>query len=1201
VTGSTTDPPGDGGSWPPASWRDGWLSEPGLLGDLPPGPSSGPVPDPLPSAGDPLLTTDAVWAGIERADALPHGRERTARLEELAGRVDAAGDLALGTAVRLSLVQACLNGGEHQRVPELLDWLLARYDEGHPWFGPWERHGVLFSFTAATVGLLQHPDVPLDRLQATTALMADRYAAAGESPAPVLRARFLLAQQLHGPAAAQVEFERWLATPRSELSECAECERAEQVRQLAATGRHEEAVALARPVLDAPAPPPDAAPAGPDGAQCEASPVSLIAAVLESLLVTGMSERAAREHVRAVRLIPEVPADAAPRHIGRADHLLVCARAGRLQRGLDLIEYWLPWYSQAAPPSTRLQFAAAAARLMRGLAEAGYGGLAVTPPEPYDGSAGPALDPTTVDELGARLAREARDLAARFDARNGTGQVGDRLEQVLDAGLLPDLPLDALGRSPRFARVRTAGEAAGPPGRTRRGRRAAGRQAAPSVDPKDLEALATRFDEALAADAQPAARAVLDAWRTVRTQPVVPGQEAAAARLDAWLSIDELSRGARPEVHPADRYGSDPLGLDPVTHPLADPLTDPLPSEQPRLLTDFALAAEWRLRAAGLAIESRLHEQAALLVLAQTTQAERVGPAATGPLAAPSPVPLPDALDGAPGWDFAAAMARMEELAVEVGELSGPGDAGLALSRVVLLRELAPAVGLPVPETALPEPVTEFEAHELPGAAVSADPTHITLTGPLTTGPAAPKPRVVTGDPLDAALEALRSVPSESLDHQRLRALCRLLRIRAADEPPETKLDTLRSAIAVLPDGVRPLERALAGADLAGALQEGDPAAALAAWDRAASDAAAAGAQPVLGNLLAAGATLRHALGDPEGAAHQLFRAVPLLDEHAAPPLAAQARFDLARALLDLGRDVEAAEVAESALADLTDLLREVPAAEAPVEGGRPSPSGPKAELHLAGCAAFAAAEANAATGDRQQARALALLSAAWHERNHNLIAQAEAWQLAARLGGPARQLADDLGRAAALAEAGGDWARAATCRRERVIALKDAAGLEAAFGALDEADAALRERDENPAGRHAPAPEQNLAERQLRWHRLAIAEQRARLLAVAGRFTEALAVVKGLEDEYVQLGDDWSARDLMGLRGQLRAELGDLDGALDDLRLAAESAMAAGDRPQAHGLGERLAAVLDEAGRPEDAESAWQRYCEPGPAQGLP
>jgi hypothetical protein len=340
-------------------------------------------------------------------------------------------------------------------------------------------------------------------------------------------------------------------------------------------------------------------------------------------------------------------------------------------------------------------------------------------------------------------------------------------------------------------------------------------------------------------------------------------------------------------------------------------------------------------------------------------------------------------------------------------------------------------------------------------------------------------------------------------------------------------------------------------------------------------------------------------LDDPDRAAEVLTRAIPLLDEHAPGPLAAQARLDLSQVLLALGHGFEAAEAAEAGLRDLTELLwaRNVSPDDLDGGDGRGGAfgTGPeddaRAEVHVAGCLAYAGAEANDAVGAADRARELALRSADWHRINHNLIAQAEAWELAARLGGPPARVAADFGRAAELAETGGDWVRAATCRRERIIALKDAEGMDAALIALAEADAALGARMDSPAGRHAPEAEQRVAGRQLRWHRLAVAEQRARMLAVGGRFQEAMVEVTGLELEYQELGDAWSARDLLGLRGQLRAELNDLDGALDDLRRAAEQAEKAGDQAQAQGLGERLATVLGEAGRPDEAEQAWLRF----------
>ena len=1073
--------------------------------------------------------SDDFWWAIEQADGMPHGRARIARLEDLLLRAEQSGSDAaeLGTAARVSLIPACLYGGEHQRVPGLLDWLLEQYDAAPDWFGEWEQHSVLFCFTWATVGLLQHPDVPLADLERLLTLMAERYAAAGESMAPVRRAEFLLRLQVDGAEAATEAFEAWLTAGRSELSECEECERAEQVRQMAALGRHQEAVDLARPLLD-----------GGPVVGCNAQPIALISSVLASLLEIGDGERAVAEHLRAVRLIRDVSRDEhhqlSPGRFGRSDHLLVCARSGRLQRGLDLLEEWLPWYSRVGPPTSRLETAAAAGRMLRGLAEGGHGRLALT-------SDGAGADPTTVDELGARLAHEARDLGSRFDARNGTSTVGDLVEQVLDAPPLPDLPLAALTRSSRTARVRPA------PSRTRRGRRAFGRDVPAALPPSDPTSLATAFDDALAIDAHDRCDALLTLWREVRDRrgrpvgPTAPGtptgagrpiwaggptpsggpsaadEERAAARLDGWVALADLSRP----------------GLD---GPLA----------QQSALAATALATE-RLSAAGLELEALLHEQAGLLAAAQLGR-----------------------------MDLGVALERIEQLTVDVESAAEqsratPGDVGLALSRLVLARELAAIHG--------------HDGSAEPSAANPED------------------------DPLEAGLAALTSVPSDQLDHQQLRAMSRLLRIRARDEPLDQAIETLRAAVEALPDGVRPLERAQAGADLAGVLHDADPASALLSWDRAITDANRAVVAPTLGNLLAARATLRTALGDKPGAAEDLLRAVPLMDEFVPGPLAAQGRLDLSRVLLELDRPYEAAEAAESGLADLTELLRAQNVTPDDLDGGPVpiSPAGPvpptpgrvgtgaggdgRAEVHVAGCLAFSAAEANAAVGAEPRARELARRSADWHRVNHNPIAQAEAWELAGRLGGPPAEVAIAFGRAAQLAETGGDWVRAATCRRERIIALKESEGLEVALTALAEAEAALEARRDNPAGRHASAQEQQQAGRQLHWHRLAVAEQRGRLFAVSGRFKEAMAEVDGLEKEYQELGDDWSARDLMGLRGQLRAELDDLDGALDDLRHAAEEAVRAGDPAQAHGLGERLAAVLDEAGRPAEAEEAWHKF----------
>lgn len=1181
--------------------------------------------------------SDEIRAALAAAESLPPGPERIRALDGLLPSVTRAGATQevgrLGTQIRSSLLSACLGGGRHDRVPELLGWLTARYDEAPGWMDEHLSRQVLANLAEAAAGLLAHPDVSRSLINHIVTGAEQRYAEAGEPAGPVLRARFLFTRHVQGALSAGSQLEAWLAAePPPEGIGCADCERAEQVRHLIEVGAYQRAIDHARPVLRSPGP------------ECEAQPAGMIGAVLPALLRTGAIGAAASEHVRAVRLIRAQLAGAAAsagiataatatqgiptigtsdrlaarsiQGFGAIEEILACARAGRLRHATDLLREWLPALALAEDPLEQLNVTAAIARLVWGVTEAGHSAEVVLPAARAS-TLPPALavdGDLTVARLGERALAESSRLASLFDQRNETSAVGDQLRETLGSGPLPDMPLEAFER---------AGLPEWTPAPSR------GRRADAEPAPDELTVLAKEFEDALRTDSIEAMQAVLTAWRSIRSQVSTAGDadaERAAARLDGWLSLEEISS------HPVDPELGPPLGA--------------------AVLLETAQSATERLRDCGAVLESLLHDQACVLAAAQNRLLE-------------------------PG----SAMDRIEELTAEVAGTGTAPDLGEALSRLVLAREIAAAAGVVVPEQisqlvpvhgSVPEaatgllpvsPAPEEEAPEEeddtevqpihdPALAEPFGPVSMptSLIGPFITTPIrvtpsdspghrpyadgedAQQPRrqldalerlraemspeqmlevaqtldLVNFDPLETAVAQLRSVPPERLEHRHLRALTRMLRLRARDEPRHTALSTLSQAVAVLPDGVRPLERAQAGADLATVLSETDPAAALAAWGKAVEDAERAGRGPVLGTLLAASAMLRHRTGEASLAAADLARAVPLLDQYAPAALAGQCRVDLSRVLLELDRPFAAAAAAEAALADVVEVLRAEGLETAPVRrpGAAPDEVEPvpgrlsvevSSRMHLAGAAAFAAAEANSTAGTPGPARRLALRSAQWHARNGNPIGQAEAWQLAARVAGRPGRVASDLLRAAQLSEAGGDWARAATCRRERVTAVRADAGDEAALVALDEADETLDAWRESLSGRRIQPSERAAAEHQMRWHRVAVAEQRARLLALAGRFGEAMAVADPLVEDYHRLDDAWSSRDLQGLRGQLRAELGDLEGAVADLREAAEGAAQAGEQEQTHGLGARLAAVLGGAGRDDEAEAAWNRYCEPG------
>jgi hypothetical protein len=1048
--------------------------------------------------GDPLDWSAGVnrsaedwWDAVRDAGDLPFGAARTAALERLvAETVDAPGDVpahvldAVGTALRIGLITSYVHDGAHPAALTPFSWLLTRYDAAPAWMGRRERNGVLWTFRWMTVGMLEHPEVSRERIEATLDGMQQRFSRAGEGMAPVLSCRYEVAAAFDGPQAAHAAYLEWIAAPRTALSACAACERSRQAAHLAAIGLPDDAVRAVRPVLDG-------------ELTCDDEPATAIATVLEPMLLRGDLRTAAAEHARGVRLLRGVRPGQA-----HARHLLLCARTGRLARGLDLLEQWLP--QGAATPAGELRIAAAGARLLRELVEAGQGGVTVTPRPVLDGHGvtAPPAPPATVAQLQARLGQQAVQLAARFDERNRTGWASEELRQTWESPALPDLPIETLRRPgwpvpPDMA----TGTFALPGEEPQRPRADPAAMAAAG----DVVGMARAFDDAARVESERDRLAVLAAWRLVRGRYAAtqddPDLELAAARLDGWLAVERL------------------LGDE---------------ADQAELVAE-ANEAGRRLRAAGSGTESALHDQVVRLATVKPAEA------------------TPE--------EAAAVESEVTSLTLWALRGGDPAQAGVALSRLVAARQLA---------------------------APDRPPDRPAAAG----GDATPDEAFAISDPVAAGIALLSSVPRESLDHQQLRALARLLRVRSGSEPEDLAIATLTEAVAVLPTGVRPRERAMARADLAGTLQPHDPHAAVDVYRDALDDAARAQDDALRGSLFGSLANLRHMIGDVDGAADDLTHAIPLLDRNGDPLLAAQARCDLARALLDIDRVAEAAEAAEAGL----DLVSRVLAADGvtPAAPTEPLPPDPELEpdVHLAGTCAFAAAEAAAALGETQHARDLAELSAGWHRRNSNLIAEAESWQLLARCGGEAAENAAALIRAADLAEVGGDWARAATCRREAATATHEAAGPEAALGVVGEALDALEEHAGAAlGGRHADPELLADSERRLRWHRLALNEQRVRLLALAGRFPEALEGVTGLDVGYRELDDAWSARDVVALRGQIRAELGQVDLGIDDLFSAAEEALAAGDRHQARELAVRLAAVLDEAGRAEDAEKAYARF----------
>ncbi|GAA2634631.1 hypothetical protein SMC26_15460 [Actinomadura fulvescens] len=421
------------------------------------------------------MSADRVYDLMARAGELPYGEAKTVLVEDALRQAEAAGDAELAFRVRLELTTAYQYGGEPAKAFTTFSRCLSDHDRDPGRFD--EEHRLLWQFKWMVNSLTLFPEIPLDRTYAVLDDMERRYLLSGHSLQAVFHYRHVVARHVGDAGAADEWFARWRAAPRDQLSDCAGCDPTGMVHHLARRGADEEALAIAAPVLNA-------------ELNCTEQPQGILTALLPVYLRTGRLGDARDAHRRGYRIMRANIADFAD----IAEHIEFCARTGNEPRGLEILQRHLGWLDRAPSPHSAMRFAAAGALLLRRLEETGHAGEVVLRRPAHDDRA--AAD-VPAAELAAELAARATELAARFDARNGSTHQGDVVRELLAAGPIVDhLPLTAHDRRAVSA----------PPAEP-----AAARRPAPDyADVDDLDALLAAGNERWQARDLDAARA---AWR----------------------------------------------------------------------------------------------------------------------------------------------------------------------------------------------------------------------------------------------------------------------------------------------------------------------------------------------------------------------------------------------------------------------------------------------------------------------------------------------------------------------------------------------------------------------------------------------------------------------------------------------------------------------------------------------------------------
>ncbi|MFD5840728.1 hypothetical protein [Streptomyces chartreusis] len=354
--------------------------------------------------------TDELYQALQENDRRPYGRTRTVTAEELVDAAEQFDEPRPLVHALLELQEAYTYGSEPRKSPVVFARLLNLFDEQPDVFDDRLRHLLFWRFKWVGHALRQLPEVPLTGLRQWLTEMRDRYEKADLGLQPYYGQAYQLAAHLG--EGTTLAYELWASRTRTQLSDCEACEICERALYHLMEGDDERALSVWEPVL-----------AGKES--CQEEPARSVSYALLPLLRTGRTDRARELHLAGYRGCRRNPSMS--QEVGR--HLEFCALTGNEARGLELLAENRIMFDEVDSPLDQLGFLTGAEVLLQRVESLGHGEL------PAAGYAGRTW---TVADLRAEVRRRADDLAARFDARNGTTAHADRRRVRLDRAPLVD-------------------------------------------------------------------------------------------------------------------------------------------------------------------------------------------------------------------------------------------------------------------------------------------------------------------------------------------------------------------------------------------------------------------------------------------------------------------------------------------------------------------------------------------------------------------------------------------------------------------------------------------------------------------------------------------------------------------------------------------------------------------------------------------
>ncbi|MGI5228718.1 hypothetical protein [Actinoallomurus sp. CA-142502] len=379
-----------------------------------------------------MSRTEAELAAmLDHARQMRYGEAKTALMEDVVRHADAGGLHRLAFAARRDLANAYSVGRQWDKAFPLFSRCLSEYDARPGEFGPEADYALRNWYAHIAQSMAEFPEISLAQIYGAFEDMERRFRAGGHSLRRVHDARRWVAQLARDWPEEERCHRAWKTAGGPDPDSVWDFEA--EVERLVLRGDDasvERALALAGPVLSG-------------QVTFTEPPAPIQCLMLLPLARAGRFEEAATAFHRARRAMYQ--------DVYRFEYggmkVEFCALTGNEETGLSALREHLGGYPTLNRPNGKMEFATAGAVLLRRLVEAGRGAETVR---------GSGSDLTwTLAELHQEMETTARELAARFDRRNGTTHQGDRIRARLAAAPVTDfLPLTPTARkAPRPAPI----------------------------------------------------------------------------------------------------------------------------------------------------------------------------------------------------------------------------------------------------------------------------------------------------------------------------------------------------------------------------------------------------------------------------------------------------------------------------------------------------------------------------------------------------------------------------------------------------------------------------------------------------------------------------------------------------------------------------------------------------------------------------